>query len=291
MKNQEVPLQTARLTSDSQKRLIAYTTAAGLGAFLADPSAEAQVTASAALAPYPQTLVKGGGTGYYHTYHYLDIDGDGTPDFNLNVDNFRVNIDKMNPAQTNLILNPSSNYYVVPWTNGTALGPTDGSVPTNPYGKWLASDHYAGGWYFSFDNFQTVEALGFSFTAGDGQTHYGYMNIQVNTMMGVKDFSATVTGIFYNATPNAPIIIGELPSSGVVVTSIQVGAGNAITIIFTSSDSAAASAFTLQTSPALGVSASWTNDPGAMITSSTPGIYQAITTGTGGPAQFFRISH
>jgi hypothetical protein len=117
------------------------------------------------------------------------------------------------------------------------------------------------------------------------------MNIQVNTMMGVKDFSATVTGIFYNATPNAPIIIGELPSSGVVVTSIQVGAGNAITIIFTSSDSAAASAFTLQTSPALGVSASWTNDPGAMITSSTPGIYQAITTGTGGPAQFFRISH
>jgi hypothetical protein len=291
MKNQEHTPPAPLLMADSQTRLLAYTTAAGLGAFFACPGAEAQVTASAAFASYPQLLIKGSGTGYYHTYHYLDIDGDGVPDFNLNVDNFRVNIDKQNPAQTNLVLNPSANYYVIPWTNGVALNATDGSVPTNKYGKWLASDVYHGGWYFGFDNFETVGALGFSFTAGDGRTHYGYINIQVNTQETSKDFTATVTGIYYNATPDAPITIGALPASEVMVTNIQVGAGNVVTIDFTSSDDAAASTFTLQTSLALGAAAVWTADTNAVITSSTAGVYQAVTTAAGGPAQFYRISH
>jgi len=296
MKNTKDNQQNPQLTHDSQSRLLAYTTAAGLGAFFAGQNAEAQVTASAALAPYPHTLIKGvaPATGYYHTYFYIDVDGDGTQDLNLNVDTFRVNIDTASPGQTNMVLNPSSKGYVIPWTNGMTLDASSGSVPT--YKKWLASNYYYGGaWLYegsAFNDFPTEEALGFSFTAADGLTHFGYMNVQVNhTVDANNDFTATVTGIYYNGTPNAGIVIGSLPAAALTITSINVGAENSVTINFTSSDNADTSTFALQSSPALGAAADWTTDSGAVITSSAPGVYQAVTTGTGGLAQFFRISH
>jgi hypothetical protein len=202
-----------------------------------------------------------------------------------------VNIDKALGSQTNQVLNPSINGYVVPWTAGLVLNSSSGYAPT--YKNWLAnSTFYNGGWIYAFNNFPTDEALGFSFTAGDGLTHFGYINVMVNHTPGANnDFTATVTGIYYNATPNAPITIGALPAPKVVVTKISVGAGNAVTINFTATDNAAASTFTLQTSPALGAAASWSADTGAVITSSAPGVYQAVTTATGGPSQFYRVSH
>jgi hypothetical protein len=285
--------QICQLTPDSENRLFAYATAASLGAFFAGQNVEAQVVESSALAPYPHTLIKGvsPGTGYYGTYFYIDVDGDGAPDLNLNVDTFRVNIDKAINTQTNQVLNPSSNGYVIPWTDGTTLDASTGSAPT--YRKWLANSVYSdGSWLYFFNDFPTNEALGFSFTAADGLTHFGYMNIQVNHTPGDNnDFTATVTGIYYNKIPNTGIVIGSLPSAVVTITSIHVGAENSVTIDFTSSDNSPASAFTLETSPALGASASWTIDSGAVISSTGSGIYQAVTTGTGGPAQFYRMSH
>lgn len=293
MKTTEENNQTVQFTPDSQNRLMAYTTAAGLGAFFAGQNAEAQVTASAALAPYPHTLIKGvaPAAGYYHTYFYMDVDGDGTADLNLNVDTFRVNIDKAFNTQTNKVLNPSSNGYVIPWTVGTILDATTGLVPT--YKNWIANSYFYGGaWLYSWNNFTSEKALGFSFTASDGLTHFGYMNLTVNHTPGSNnDFTATVSGVYYNATPNAGIMIGAVPAPVVTITSITVGAGNAVTINFTSPDNAAVSAFTLQSSPALGASADWTTDLAAVITSGAPGVYQAVTTGAGGTAQFFRISH
>jgi hypothetical protein len=291
MKNQNTETQATPLTFESQSRLLAYTTAAGLGAFFADQNGEAQVVASTALAPYPHTLSKGAGTGYYKTYNYLDIDGDGTVDFNLNVDTFRVNIDKAANTQTNKVLNPSSNGYVIPWTIGLVLNSSSGYAPT--YKNWLAnSTFYKGAWTYAWNDFPTEEALGFSFTASDGLTHFGYMNVMVNHTAGANnDFTATVTGIYYNATANAAITIGELPAPKVVVTKISVGAGNSVTINFTSTDNAAVSAFTLQTSPSLGASATWAADAGAVITSTAPGVYQAVTTATAGPSQFYRVNH
>ncbi|MGH7955363.1 MAG: hypothetical protein ACREOZ_05325, partial [Gloeomargaritales cyanobacterium] len=183
------------------------------------------------------------------------------------------------------------NGYVIPWTAGTTLDATSGSAPT--YRKWLASSVYSdGSWLYFFNDFPTEEPLGFSFTASDGLTHFGYMNVEVNHTSGVNnDFTATVAGIYYNKTPNAGIVIGSLPPAVVTITSIQVGSANSVTIDFTSSDSAPASAFTLETSPTLGTSASWTTDSGAVISSTGSGTYQAVTAGTGGPAQFYRISH
>jgi hypothetical protein len=287
MKNEKNARQTPRLTPDSQNRLLAYTTAAGLGAFFAGQSVEAQVTASAALAPYPHTLVPGTGTGYYHTYFYLDFDGDSTPDFLLNVETWRVDIS--GTPLSNHILNPSINSYVIPWTTGMTINATTGSQPT--YKRFLAEGYFPYSIYL-FNNFTSSEALGFEFFSSlDHQMHFGYMDIQVNGTPGVfGDFTATVKDIYYNATPNAGITVGDVPVV-VTVTSINVGSGNSVTINFTSSDNGLASAFTLKTSPALGASANWTTDAGAVISSSAPGVYQAVTTGTGGPAQFYRIRH
>jgi hypothetical protein len=281
----------ASWTLDSENRLLAYATAASFGAFFAGTAVEAQVVESSALAPYPRTLSKGAGTGYSHTYNYMDIDGDGTPDLNLNVDTFRVNIDKATNTQTNQVLNPSSNGYVIPWTTGAVLDSTSGSAPT--YKKWLATSLYsAGSWIYFWNDFPTVGALGFSFTAADGQAHFGYMNVVVNhTPNADNDFTATVTGVYYNKTANAGITIGAVPPPVVTVTDIRVGAGNSITIDFNSSDAAPASAFTIETSPSLGSTADWTTDAGAGVSVVSPGVYQAVTTGTGGPTQFYRIKH
>jgi hypothetical protein len=282
----------AQLTPESQARLFAYTTAAGLGAFFAGQHAEAQVVASETLAPYPANLVKGAGTGAYLTYNYLDIDGDGTADFNLNVDTFRVNMDKAYAAQTNnLILNASTNGYIIPWANGQVLEGGAGSAPT--YKKWLASSYFfQGSWWYFWNNFPSDEALGFQFTASDGQPHFGYMTLKVNHTIGMNnDYSATVSGIYYEARPNTGITIGALPPPEVTVTQISVGPANTVTIDFTSSDNADASTFTVETSPMLGAGASWALDPGAIISKSSPGVYQAVTTGSGGASQFFRIQH
>ena len=48
--------QASRLTPDSQGRLVAYTAAAGLGAFFGGQTVEGQVTESHAFAGYPITL-------------------------------------------------------------------------------------------------------------------------------------------------------------------------------------------------------------------------------------------
>jgi hypothetical protein len=294
MKNEETAGQTSPLTLDSQNRLLAYTTAVGLGAFLAHQNAGAQVVESSAFTSYPQTLIPGTGVGYYHNYFYVNVDGNTNgPEFNLDVTTWRVDVS--GTPLTNEVLNPSTNTYVIPWTNGLTINATTGSSPT--YKRFLANSEPGLGYYL-FNNFTTNSGalapfdLGFSFVDEGGNTHFGYINLQVNGAPDVYgDFTVTVNGIYYNETPNAAVTIGSLSPAVVTVTSISVGPENAVTINFTSSDSAAASAFTLQTSPILGVSANWTTDGGAVITSTSPGVYQAVTTATGGPTQFFRVSH
>src|SRR5665213_74525 len=295
----------SRLTPDSQSRLVAYTAAAGLGAFFGGLAVEGQVTQSHALAGYPATLsdpqadtITGG-----DEYFFLDIDGDGANDFKLKVGAISTVILETRPG--NLVISPVS-HYMIPWTNGVSINAATTGLTAS--GGYLADTRFINnfGYYYndSFDP-HSIDAgplgplpyyLGFSFTGGDGKTHFGYMNIQVNktevsTGYGTRfyDFSVLVNGIYYNQTPNAAIVTGSLPPVIVSATSIQVGAQNAVTINFTSTTNAAASAFTLETSSVLGASASWTTDTKAVIASSGPGVYQAVTTGTGGPSQFFRI--
>ena len=282
----------SRLTSDSQSRLVAYTAAAGLGAFFGGQTVEGQVTESPS---YPTYLGPGQGTGYQNDFFYLDIDGDGTNDFVVSAGSV-VHISGTSPGNILIDRNVSGyngGTYLYHWTNGVTINATTSSRVSAGFLALARRYPY-------FDDFYPGDPgyagplpyyLGFSFTSGDGKTHFGYMNIQVipqDFWFGTL-FHTIVNGIYYNQTPNAAIVTGSLPPVIVSATSIQVGAQNAVTINFTSSDNAAASAFTLETSPVLGASASWTTDTKAVISSSGPGVYQAVTTGTGGPSQFFRI--
>ena len=270
----------SRLTPDSQSRLVAYTAAAGLGAFFGGQAVEGQVTESHAFASYPVTL------NPLEGYVFLDIDGDGTNDFKLAfVYPFEVAVYETQPG--NVFLSPVNNVYgfVNPWTSGMTINATTGHI--------ARAASLSEGYYYFGGNYNY---LGFSFTGGDGKAHFGYMNIQMeeigSPIYGPPSWlDVVVNGIYYNKTPNAAIVTGSLPPVIVSATSIKVGAKNAVTINFTSSDNAAASAFKLETSPVLGASASWTTDTKAVISSNGPGIYKAVTTGTGGRSQFFRIKH
>ena len=288
----------SRLTPDSQSRLVAYTAAAGLGAFFGGQAVEGQVTESHAFASYPATLEPGEGTGFHNNAFYLDIDGDGTNDFvtGPGPDDFISGTSPGNGLIDRNVGYDGGPYLLYHWTNGVTINATTSSPVSDCL---LAYVRY----YTVVDDFSPgfpsyagpgPYYLGFSFTGGDGKTHFGYMNIQVNWIgSGFQEplFSTTVYGIYYNKTPNAAIVTGSLPPVIVSATSIQVGAKNAVTINFTSTTNAPTSAFTLETSPVLGASASWTTDTKAVISSSGPGVYQAVTTGTGGPSQFFRIKH
>ncbi len=207
MKEQSSHQQRDGFTLDSQKRLLAYTTAAGLGAFFGGQSAEAAPTLSLGLGPYPHTLVPGMGTGYYHNYFYFDVDGNGVPDFNLGVNSRRIDISGYGAGR--LVLNPSPNAYVIPWTVGLTVNSTTGTVPS--YKRWLAnatSSDPAN----DFNNFGSRGAMGFqilSDISGSQQTHFGYVDLQVNGARG--SFTVTVDDIYWETTPNTGIEVSTIP--------------------------------------------------------------------------------
>jgi hypothetical protein len=198
------PHQNHGFTPESQKRLLAYTTAAGLGAFFAGQSAEGAVTLSQGFSPYPHLLLPGQGTGYYHNYFYFDVDGNGTPDFLFGVNNKRIDVSGY--AAGNLALNPSANGYVIPWTAGLTLNGATGSGAT--YKRWLANKNSVNSAY-DFNNFSSTGAMGFKFTGVDAATHYGYVDLQVNGSPG--DFSVTVQDMYWETTANTGIQIAGVP--------------------------------------------------------------------------------
>jgi hypothetical protein len=315
-------MKTPTLTTESQNRLLAYTTAAGLGAFFAGQNVEGQVVESTALAPYPHNVFPLAGTGPYGFYNYFSVDG-GNTQFDLSINAPLTShptvqfpsqfVDLVSYATGDEVLTPTlsapdagghtNNAYAVCFLGGTTINSTNASAPW--YQPRLGLNYFApngsGGFYNYTDNkYLTTGALGFKFVGStDGLTHFGYMDVQVNTISsnGVAIIqSVVVKDIYYNATANAGITVAV----EVEISSITVGAGNAITINFTSNDNADPSTFTLETSPALGAAADWTVDAGAsisLIEAANPadGInlatYQIVTTGTGGAAQFYRIQH
>jgi hypothetical protein len=207
MKEQNTRQQRDRFTPDSQKRLLAYTTAAGLGAFFGGQNAEAAPALSLGLGPYPHTLIPGAGTGTYHNYFYFDVDGNGTPDFNLGVNSKRIDISGY--GANRLVLNPSANGYVIAWTAGLTINGATGTAPN--YKRWLANQNPNNAAY-SFNNFSSKGAMGFQFisdTSGSAQTHFGYVDLQVNGAPG--SFTVTVTDIYWETTPNTGIKVSVVP--------------------------------------------------------------------------------
>ena len=71
------------MNADSHKRLLAYSTAASLGAFFAGQNAEAAVVQAPGLAPYPHVLLPQPLGSTNGTNHYLSIEGGSITNFVL----------------------------------------------------------------------------------------------------------------------------------------------------------------------------------------------------------------
>jgi hypothetical protein len=229
--------QVTALTHDSQRRLIAYTTAAGMGAFFVSHSAEGQAVESLYYASYPVSLNVGSGSAGYNYIAIDGIDGAGTEDFNLDISSTRATLgDHVKPTGANgsgaigtpvagfsafndSSLNPSKDSYIIPWTTGETIGPSVGASPTfassvPTYKDWLAEDS---GGNFLFNNFSSTSTgiLGFAFV-DSGNEYFGYMDITVTASDPVAGqpstfTSATLTGLYYNETPGASITITPAP--------------------------------------------------------------------------------
>jgi hypothetical protein len=201
------------MSTDSQNRLLAYSTAASLGAFFAGQSAEAAVVQAPGLAPYPHVFLPPDlGATNQHDF-YLSIDGGSITNFHLFITgDVSSHLTNRTPAQvirmpgivpdTN---NPSvvngqvlsmlrgtsgshgyTNSYCVAFLGGVAIG-NNADSPPPWYQPQLGISYNYGSTGFPWKNYVNSsfkagfpnQFLGFRFTSSvDGQEHFGYMEIK-----------------------------------------------------------------------------------------------------------------
>src|SRR5215471_20806302 len=131
MKNSKIPARPLRLTADSQSRLLAYSTAASLGAFFVGQKAEASVVQAPGLAPYPLVILPQPLGSTNGTDHYLSIEGGSVTNFDLYIgpDLISHPTDRWPSQQINMPgFVPSTGV-----TNGVALTPQWHDGTTNAY--------------------------------------------------------------------------------------------------------------------------------------------------------------
>ncbi len=150
-----------------------------------------------------------------------DVDGDGTNDFNFlfrqtsTTGNFVIGIYGYGGVGINCSVAYQGPFVV--YTNrlagGDTIGPSSDFEQTNPYVDVLASK-FSGSTYGQFTAPNSRGFVGFEFTAGDGQLHYGYIDLfaaryrNAANPGGLQFFSAS-----YDNTPNTPITIVPEPGS------------------------------------------------------------------------------
>jgi hypothetical protein len=218
MKDVKNSTQPSRMSADSQKRLLAYSTAASLGAFFAGQNAEAAVVQAPGLAPYPLVVLPQPLGSTNGTYHYLSIEGGSITNFVLNIGPDLLShptnkwpsqiIDLIGDTNNTAISNGQvltplmgapgvyhgwTNAYCVSFLGGAIIGNnTNATAPW--YGNRLALTYNYGGYpwvNYAWNNFTSfpAECLGFKFTSSvDGQNHFGYMDVQVSFVTASIDY-------------------------------------------------------------------------------------------------------
>lgn len=327
--------QPSPMSADSQKRLLAYSTAASLGAFFAGQNADAAVVQAPGLAPYPLVVLPQPLGSPIGTNHYLSIEGGSITNFVLEigpdllshptnrwpsqiVDPVGFVPDTNNPTILNgQVLSPlasdgTTNAYCVAFLGGAIIG-NNPNTAAPWYGNRLALSYNTASYNYAWNDFPDYpyQFLGFQFTSRvDGQTHFGYMNVQVNFTSASIDYitpegttntatkqivqSVVISDCRYETTPNASITVPTL----IKITNFA-NETNQVTIDFSpnSTDNYDASAFVLETSPTLGPSAHWVTDPNVFYMSqetiptfTKPATYRAQTLRMdGATAQYWRI--
>ena len=218
MKDIKTSAQASQMSADAQKRLLAYSTAAGLGAFFAGQNAEATVVQAPGLAPYPHVFlppplgvatnandfylsIEGGSITNFHLFITSDITShptNKTPAQLIRIPGFVP--DTNNPAVVNgqaltaLRKTPHptkpgqgyTNSYCVAFLGGSVIGNNTNSPPPF-YQPQIGISYNAGGVFpfnpnyvnSSFQDGFPRNFLGFRFTSSvDGQEHFGYMDVK-----------------------------------------------------------------------------------------------------------------
>ena len=202
MKDNKNSTEPSRMSADSQKRLLAYSTAASLGAFCVGQNAEAAVVQAPGLAPYPLVILPQPVGSTNGTYLNLSIEGGSKTNFLLNIapdllshptNKFGSQVidligfvpDTNNPAIHNgqvltpLRIDGSTNAYCVAFYGGAIIGSANSTAPW--YQPRLALSYNYGAYPWVNYSWNAVpgfpsEFVGFEFTSSvDGQTHFGYM--------------------------------------------------------------------------------------------------------------------
>lgn len=189
------------MKSEINKRLLKYTSAAGVSAFALTSAVEANPTTFTNI---PGVLDLSNGLTN------IDLDVDGAADIRINIqslngDGDRVFALKPFPASPTVIFTGTDSYYLQPFALGDTI---DGSLSTSgsPYGL-LASDTSGS----KFNNFDSGnDFIGFSFEK-DGNTHYGWLQFDVADANSGNDGGLQVTSLVgqYESTPNTAIVIPE----------------------------------------------------------------------------------
>ena len=215
---EDIPNSTppSPMSADSQKRLLAYSTAASLGAFFAGQNAEAAVVRAPGLAPYPVVILPQPVGSTNGTYLNLSIEGGSITNFLLNiapdllshptnkfgsqlVDLIGFVPDTNNPAVNNgQVLTPlrsdgTTNGYCVAFLGGSIIG-NNANITAPSYQPRLALSYNYGGYpwvnyaWNAAPGFPS-EFIGFKFTSSvDGQTHFGYMDFQISFVTASIDY-------------------------------------------------------------------------------------------------------
>jgi hypothetical protein len=214
MKTIKTSAQPSQMNADSHKRLLAYSTAASLGAFFAGQSADAAVVHAQGLAPYPRVLLPPALGASDQADFYLSIEGGSVTNFHLFITSDLTSHptnknpsqviripgivpDTNNPAVVNgqvlsALRNTSgsrglTNSYCAAFLGGAVIGNNTNSPA--PFYQPQIGISYNFGSAFPWVNYINSlfqggfpnQSLGFRFTSSvDGQQHFGYMDIQLN---------------------------------------------------------------------------------------------------------------
>jgi hypothetical protein len=327
MKTQKISSPNKHLAHDSQKRLLAYSTAAGLGAFFAGQNAGATLVQAPGLAPYPLVVLPQPLGSTNATDHYLSIEGGSVTNFDLYIGPDLLSHPTSQWPSQQILLIPytnnvsivegqplcppfsdgSTNAYIGAFFGGMIIGNNTNTFTPSYHPSLGISYNYTPSYPFVNSHWTEVpgfpeEYVGFKFTSSvDGQNHFGYMHIQVNftsaTIGAATEEiiqSVVVNDCRYETTPNAGVTV----PSAIKITSFtkDPSNNNLITIDFGpnwANDNT--STYVLETSPTLGPSAVWVTDPQALVFQTgtanidSPATYQTLTYPTNSVAQFWRI--
>ncbi|HEV2438029.1 MAG TPA: hypothetical protein VG077_18700 [Verrucomicrobiae bacterium] len=328
MKTQKLSSPKKHLAPDSQKRLLAYSTAAGLGAFFAGQNAEATLVQAPGLAPYPHVFlpqplgstnatdlflsIEGGSVTNFELYIGPDLFSHLTTRFPSQLVDFRGFVpDTNNPTIVNgqplcpPQANGTTNAYINPFFGGMIIGNNTNTF-TPDYAQRLALAYQTGTYPYykyhwnDYDGYP-YEFSGFEFKGADGQNHFGYMDVKVNftnvTSNSISKWivqSVVVADCRYETTPDAGVTVPSI----IKITSFTMDPANNNVITNDFGPNWAndnTNTYVLETSPTLGPSAVWVTDPNAVVSQTliadpmNPATYQAVTKPGGNPTQFWRI--